>query len=167
LARGHCEVPWLEKPRLEGTSRSRKLSRSNFEVKKTCEHLGATWLARTLRTLETLDKSARGHFKVTSKTLGSRELDSRPLQGCFETTWLEKLDSRPLGGHLARLACLGSAWLDSASLNFARLGSAQPGPASLDPRGLTQLGLCRNCSKKLLKKTIRENCLGATELCLP
>jgi hypothetical protein len=51
-----------------------------------------------------------------------------------------------------------------ASLNFARLGSAQPGWACLDPGGLIQLGSGRNCSKKLFKETIRENCPGATKL---
>ena len=141
-ARRHFEV---EKTQLEVTSKSRKLE-------NTSKPRGSP---RTLRTVETLDK-----------------LDSRSLQ---RATWVEKtrlkatskllrnhfgsrqLESRPLRGQLARLACLGSAWLDSASLNFARLGSAQPGSACLDPGGLTQLGLGRNCSKKLFEEAIQRS----------
>ena len=113
--------------------------------------------------------SARGHFDFTSKLLGSRQLDSRPLEVSSKPLGSTKLDSRPLRGHLAPSACLarlGSAWLDSASLSSARLGSARLGSACVDPGGLTQLGLGRHCSKKLFQETVRENCLGANELCI-
>ena len=161
LARGHCEVPWLEKPRLEGTSRSRKLSRSNFEVKKTCEHLGATWLARTLRTLETLDK------------LGSRSLQSHFEDTRVERTRLEAT-SRLLRNHLARetrleatwrpLGSLGLPWLCLARFSFAQfctagVGSARPGlsrPAWLDSARLVsklfEEAIKRNYSRKLSRR---------------
>ena len=140
MARGHCEVPWLEKPRLEGTSRSTKLSRSNFEVKKTCEHLGATWLARTLRTLETLDKlgsrslqshseatrGERSRLEATSRLLRNHLTRENSIRGHFEATWLAGLA-------LALLAQFCTAWVGSARpglsrptwLDSARLGSKQ------------------------------------------
>ena len=155
----------LSSKALRGRENSAEVTSKLRELASTSEPHGSP---RTLRTLETLDKlgsrSLQSHFEATWVEETRLEATSKLLRNHFGS---RQLESRPLRGQLARLACLGSAWLDSASLNVARLGSAQPGSASLDPRGLTQLGLCRNCSKKLLMETIRENCLGATELCLP
>ena len=107
--------------------------------------------------------SARGHFEFTSKLLGSRKLDSRPLRSLFETTWLEKTrleaTSRPLGSlglPWLCLALLGSAWLCLARFGFAQLCSA--GVAS------AQLGLSRpawldsaRLGSKLFEEAIQRN----------
>jgi hypothetical protein len=108
--------------------------------------------------------SARGHFEFTSKLLGSRQLDSRPLRSLFETTWLDKTrleaTSRPLGS----LGLLGSAWLCLARFGFAQFCSAGVGSAGLGlsrPRWLdsARLGstlfeeaIQRNCSRKLSRR---------------
>ena len=120
----------LEKTRLGATPKSlgSRLSsgslRSHLAREKSARvYFDATWLEKT-------------RLRVTSRPHGSRKLGSGSLRGhlaredsalgCFEATWLEKARLGFFRGHLTRLACLGSAWLDLASLNFAQLGRLSP-----------------------------------------
>ena len=132
--RGHFEATWLDKARRELTSRPRGSPRTwrtlenlgNLCSRSPRIHFEATWLEKAR--LEATSKSPRNHLARESST-----------RGPFEATWLPRL-----------------AWLGLALLGSIRLRSVLLSSACLDPGGLTQLGLGRNCSKKLFKETIRE-----------
>ena len=113
-----------------------------------------------------LEKTQLG---VTSRPHGSRKLGSGSLRGhlarensargCFEATWLENARLGFFRGHLTRLACLGSAWLDSALPNCST-GSAQSGSACLEKTrlGATPKSLGSRISSRSLRSHLaREN----------